>query len=143
MIGMSDRAVSETFLMDRLEEVFSICGEDILDRLGTGHISPAAYDTGFVARISDEEGDPEFPQTLDWLVANQRDDGSWGSDVHHTYDRFINTLSATIALKERDRSPAAVAMAVRGHRALKATPLSANSADMPSTQTLMAYLARV
>ncbi len=111
MIRMTDRAMSETFLMDRLDEVFSICGEDILDRLGTGHITPAAYDTGFVARISDEEGNPEFPQTLDWLVANQRDDGSWGSDIHHEYDRFINTLSASIALKEREHSPEAVAMA--------------------------------
>jgi hypothetical protein len=111
MISMNDRAVSETFLMDRLEEVLSICGEDILDRIGTGHVSPAAYDTGFVARISDEEGSPEFPQTLDWLVANQRDDGSWGANIHHEYDRFINTLSAGIALKERDRAPEAVAMA--------------------------------
>lgn len=111
MISMNDRAMSGTFLMDRLEEVLSICGEDILDRIGTGHISPAAYDTGFVARISDEEGNPEFPQTLDWLLATQRDDGSWGSDIHHEYDRFINTLSASIALKERDHSPEAVAMA--------------------------------
>jgi hypothetical protein len=103
--------MSETLLMDRLEEVFSICGEDILDRIGTGHISPAAYDTGLVSRISDVEGNPEFPQTLDWLEATQRDDGSWGSDVHHEYDRFINTLSASIALKERDRSPGSVAMA--------------------------------
>ncbi|MCK5253371.1 MAG: hypothetical protein KAQ96_10485, partial [Thermoplasmata archaeon] len=108
---MNDRAVSETFLMDRLEEVISICGEDILDRIGTGHVSPAAYDTGFVARISDDEGSPEFPQTLDWLIANQRDDGSWGSDAHNGYDKFLNTLSASIALKERDHSPESVAMA--------------------------------
>ncbi len=111
MISMNDRAVSETFLMDRLEEVISICGEDILDRIGTGHVSPAAYDTGFVARISDDEGSPEFPQTLDWLIANQRDDGSWGSDAHNGYDKFLNTLSASIALKERDHSPESVAMA--------------------------------
>ena len=111
MISMNDRTMSGTFLMDRLEQVFSICGEDILDRIGTGHISPSAYDTGFVARISDVEGIPEFPQTLDWLVATQRDDGSWGSDVHHEYDRFINTLSASIALKEREHSPESVAMA--------------------------------
>jgi hypothetical protein len=103
--------MSGTFLKDRLDEVFSICGEDILDQIGTGHISPSAYDTGFVARISDDEGSPEFPQTLDWLVATQRDDGSWGSDIHHEYDRFINTLSASVALKERDRSPGALAMA--------------------------------
>jgi hypothetical protein len=108
---MTDRAISGTFLMDRLDEVVSICGEDMLDRIGTGHISPTAYDTGFVSRISDVEGSPEFPQTLDWLVANQRDDGSWGSDIHHEYDRFINTLSASIALKDRDHSPESVDMA--------------------------------
>jgi hypothetical protein len=110
MISMGDRTVPETFLTERIEEVLALHGEDILDRVGTGHVSPAAYDTGFVARVSDMEGTPEFPQTLDWLVANQRDDGSWGSEAFHAYDRFINTLSG-IALKERDHSPESVAMA--------------------------------
>jgi len=111
MISLGDRQVPESFLTERIEEVLAIHGEDILDRIGTGHVSSVAYDTGFVARVSDMEGNPEFPQTLDWLIANQRDDGSWGSDQFHAYDRFINTLSAAVALKERDHSPDSVALA--------------------------------
>lgn len=111
MISMEECTMPEAFLMDRLNEVLAITGEDIMERIGTGHMSPTAYDTGFVARISDPEGKPEFPKTLDWLVANQRDDGSWGSDAFHEYDRFINTLSACIALKEREHAPGSVAMA--------------------------------
>jgi hypothetical protein len=38
---------------------------------------------------------------------------------------------------------AAVAIAVRGHSALTATPSSANSAAMPSTHMLMPYFAIV
>jgi hypothetical protein len=101
----------EAFTIDRLNEMLSISGGDILERIGSGDISAAAYDTGWVARIADPEGKPEFPETLDWLVANQRDDGSWGSAVFHEYDRFINTISASIALKQWGHRPEALAMA--------------------------------
>ncbi|NOQ53321.1 MAG: hypothetical protein GQ558_01810, partial [Thermoplasmata archaeon] len=53
MISMEECTMPEAFLMDRLNEVLAITGEDIMERIGTGHMSPAAYDTGFVARISD------------------------------------------------------------------------------------------
>ena len=54
MISMEECTMPEAFLMDRLNEVLSISGEDILERIGTGHISPSAYDTGFVARMMSE-----------------------------------------------------------------------------------------
>jgi hypothetical protein len=104
ILGEGGAAV-EASLMDRLDEVLSLAGPDLLSRVGEGHMSPAAYDTGWVARIADPSGSPEFPEALDWLVANQRDDGSWGSEVFHEYDRFINTLSAAIALRQWGHAP--------------------------------------
>ncbi len=58
MISMEECTMPEAFLMDRLNEVLAMTGEDIMDRIGTGHMSPTAYDTGFVARISDPEVKP-------------------------------------------------------------------------------------
>jgi len=104
-------AAVEASLADRLDEVLAMAGPDLLSRVGEGHMSPAAYDTGWVARIADPSGSPEFPEALDWLVANQREDGSWGSEVFHEYDRFINTLSAAIALRQWGHAPEAVAKA--------------------------------
>jgi halimadienyl-diphosphate synthase len=110
MILRTDTAMPDTLILDRLDDVLSITG-DIHDRLGGHGVMPAAYNTGWTARIKDAEGQPAFPKTLDWLVANQRDDGSWGSDVHQEYDRYLNTLSAAIALKEWDHHPTGVSMA--------------------------------
>jgi hypothetical protein len=107
ILGEGGAAV-EAALMDRLDEVLAMSGADLLSRVGEGHMSAAAYDTGWVARIADPSGAPEFPETLDWLVANQREDGSWGSEVFHEYDRFINTLSAAIALKQWGHAPEAL-----------------------------------
>ncbi len=84
---------------DRLDSVLSLTSEEVLDRMNLGHVNSVTYDTAWVARIPDPEDKPEFPETLEWLLANQWEDGSWGSEVFHHYDRFINTLAAAIALK--------------------------------------------
>ena len=102
MISMQDRTMPEALLIDRLNEILELTGEDFLERIGSGNEVTTGYDTGWVARIADSEGKPEFPKALDWLVANQRQDGSWGSEAPYEYDRFINTISSTIALKQWD-----------------------------------------
>ncbi len=108
MITGEETATTEAGLMDRLNDVLAMGAEGLLERIGSGHITPAAYDTGWVARIPDPEGYPEFPESLEWLQASQRDDGSWGAEVFHEYDRYINTLSAAIALKQWGRHTEAV-----------------------------------
>jgi hypothetical protein len=62
---------------------------------------------------------PNPPQALEWLIANQLPDGSWGDPVLITYhDRILSTLSALVALRTWGAAPAAVARGegfVRAH----------------------------
>jgi halimadienyl-diphosphate synthase len=67
-----------------------------------GKTKGAAYDTAWVARLTDERGKPLFPECVQWLLENQKSDGSWGSQITNYHDRLISTLSGTLALKEID-----------------------------------------
>ncbi|GLJ33854.1 hypothetical protein SUGI_0680450 [Cryptomeria japonica] len=67
-----------------------------------GKISPSAYDTAWIARIPsiDNPYQPQFPQTLKWIVCNQLTDGSWGGEsCYLSHDRLLITLSCVIALR--------------------------------------------
>jgi halimadienyl-diphosphate synthase len=65
-----------------------------------GKMSGVAYDTAWVARITDQRGKPLFPRCSQWLLENQYPDGSWGSHVVNFHDRILSTLSAITALRE-------------------------------------------
>ena len=78
----------------------------LLSVVGSGCIEPTAYDTAWVARVPHREfpDRPAFPQALEWLVAHQHADGSWGTRLNYYHDRVISTLSAALTLarwKER------------------------------------------
>ena len=66
-------------------------------------ISSAAYDTAWVARVTDQGGKSLFPECIQWLLENQKPDGSWGGQILSYHDRIISTLSALVALKEIGR----------------------------------------
>jgi len=68
-----------------------------------GKMNGVAYDTAWVARVKDQQGDPLFPECIKWLVENQYPDGSWGSSVRHVQDHILSTLVAIIALSEMDK----------------------------------------
>ena len=79
--------------------------DSIIDQIGIGKpglMSPAAYDTAWLARVPEEcdSSVPAYPEALTWLRENQRLDGSWGSDIEYVHDRVISTLSAAIALAQ-------------------------------------------
>lgn len=70
-----------------------------LRRLGTSRMGSAAYDSGFVARLTPIAPDEAVVRrALDFLTRSQHADGSWGSPVYHVHDRALNTLSALAGL---------------------------------------------
>ncbi|EFJ33585.1 hypothetical protein SELMODRAFT_406216 [Selaginella moellendorffii] len=65
----------------------------------------SAYDMGWIARIPhahNPELGPQFPQSLEWIVHNQCDDGSWDQGEEDA-QRVCSTLSCVIALKTWNR----------------------------------------
>lgn len=42
-----------------------------------------------------------FPQSLQWLLSHQREDGSWGSEMEHYHERVISTLASIMAIFEQ------------------------------------------
>ncbi|MGC1121627.1 MAG: hypothetical protein WBA22_11095 [Candidatus Methanofastidiosia archaeon] len=67
-----------------------------------GKMTGVAYDTAWVARITDNFGKLLFPECVCWLLENQKSDGSWGCQIMHYHDRVLSTLSAVMALREID-----------------------------------------
>jgi halimadienyl-diphosphate synthase len=75
----------------------------LLRIVGTSRLSHTAYDTAWVARLSDIDRDISN-QALDWISNNQLPDGSWGVEQPMYYhDRVVCTLSAMVALTYRGR----------------------------------------
>lgn len=68
-------------------------------------VSPSAYDTAWLAMIPDSGqplSRPMFENCLNWVLNNQRDDGSWGEfDGHgnHTIESLPATLACIIVLR--------------------------------------------
>nr|B8PQ84.1 RecName: Full=Copalyl diphosphate synthase CPS1, chloroplastic; Short=Copalyl diphosphate synthase 1; Short=SmCPS; Short=SmCPS1; Flags: Precursor [Salvia miltiorrhiza]ABV57835.1 copalyl diphosphate synthase [Salvia miltiorrhiza] len=74
----------------------------LLRTTGDGRISVSPYDTAWVAMIKDVEGrdGPQFPSSLEWIVQNQLEDGSWGDQkLFCVYDRLVNTIACVVALR--------------------------------------------
>ncbi|KAE7995617.1 hypothetical protein FH972_000393 [Carpinus fangiana] len=68
-------------------------------------ISPSAYDTAWLAMIPDphQPSQPMFKNCLDWVLHNQKDEGSWGDcDAHGmpTIECLPATLACIVALKK-------------------------------------------
>jgi halimadienyl-diphosphate synthase len=70
----------------------------LLQKVGTGRMMSTAYDTAWIARLS-ELGEPMGEQAMTWLRSHQLANGSWGANEPQYYhDRLICTLAAMVAL---------------------------------------------
>lgn len=85
--------------MDYIQEAKNLV-KNLDQRMG-----PSAYDTAWMARVKAPDSGPQWPELIEWLLENQRVDGSWGGEIEYYHDRIICTLSAIITLNEyRDRT---------------------------------------
>ncbi|KAL2517490.1 Ent-kaur-16-ene synthase [Abeliophyllum distichum] len=87
-----------------VEVPFQNVEESILERIrekfGKVEVSPSSYDTAWVAMVPSRESPnkPCFPQCLNWIVENQKKDGSWGLDSVHVHPSLVkDSLSCTLA----------------------------------------------
>jgi len=77
--------------------------QKLLKGIGPGKMSNTAYDTAWIARLSEIDWDLSN-KGLNWLCKNQLPDGSWGTKkIFYYHDRVISTLAAMIALTYRGR----------------------------------------
>lgn len=63
-------------------------------------MGPSPYDIAWMARVKGHDDGPHWPDLIEWLLENQRPDGSWGGEIEYYHDRVICTLIAAIALHE-------------------------------------------
>ncbi|ONI11838.1 hypothetical protein PRUPE_4G128600, partial [Prunus persica] len=66
-------------------------------------LSVSSYDTAWVAMVPSPNSskEPFFPECVNWLLANQLHDGSWGPKFHPLLikDALLSTLACILALK--------------------------------------------
>ncbi|XP_070021659.1 cis-abienol synthase, chloroplastic-like isoform X4 [Nicotiana sylvestris] len=84
---------------------FNDAKERIRETFGKNELSPSFYDTAWVAMVPSRVSlnKPCFPQCLDWIVENQREDGSWGLNPSHPLlvkDSLSSTLACLLALSK-------------------------------------------
>ena len=67
---------------------------------GTPLVAATVYDRALSAWLErpEEPTEQAFPGALDWLLHNQRGDGTWGAGIDHHHDRVVSTLAAMVAL---------------------------------------------
>ncbi|KAG6488057.1 bifunctional isopimaradiene synthase, chloroplastic-like [Zingiber officinale] len=91
-----DEAKNERWetLVKEIKQIFRLMDD--------GETNASAYDTAWVARIpsTEDSSKPHFPQTIDWILKNQLEDGSWGEPTYYlVFDRLVCTLACVLALK--------------------------------------------
>ncbi len=97
--------------MDYIEEAKALV-RNLDQRMG-----PSPYDIAWLARLP-SNGGAHWPDLLDWLLENQHQDGSWGSEILYYHDRIICTLAAILALHANGHTPQARQAIKRAERYL-------------------------
>ena len=92
----------DSYVADKLEQILVLLHDT---RYHEG-ISSTAYDTAWIASIPSATNNrlPEYPQSFQWLLDNQHEDGSWGGAVEYFHDRILCTLTALAALGSMEQN---------------------------------------
>lgn len=90
----------------------STCGRELEDRIreqlmNGAELSPSSYDTAWAAMVPapGSRSASRFPQCVDWILQNQRSDGSWGlgrpdgGDPSLGKDALSCTMACVLALR--------------------------------------------
>ena len=87
-------------ILTLLEEVVV----DLDENWGGGAMSPAAYDTAWVAMIRSPDNHHElaFKKSFEWLLKNQSDDGSWGFPPQQILPTFAGLLALLKAPQQNE-----------------------------------------
>jgi halimadienyl-diphosphate synthase len=82
-----------------------------------GRMAPSPYDIAWMARVTDSTGNGmRWPYLIDWLIAHQWSDGSWGGAIRYYHDRILCTLTVIIALRDNGEAPAVKEAIARGEK---------------------------
>ncbi|KAF2945426.1 ent-isokaur-15-ene synthase isoform X2 [Oryza sativa Japonica Group] len=78
--------------------------DKIRKQLRDVQLQPSSYDTAWVAMVpvQGSHQTPRFPQSIEWILQNQYDDGSWGTNLPGLVvnkDILLCTLACVVALK--------------------------------------------
>ena len=76
----------------------------LVQNLNGGDLAGCAYDTAWVASLVNQNGEPHFPRAKEWILKNQKEDGSWGSQIEYLHDRVISTAAAIMCLDGKDEN---------------------------------------
>ncbi|XP_068499357.1 ent-kaurene synthase TSP4, chloroplastic isoform X2 [Phaseolus vulgaris] len=104
----SDSLVAASYVKEKMEST-SWCLADSKEKIrkmfNKVELSISSYDTAWVAMITSPASphNPLFPQCVNWLLANQLLDGSWGLPDRHPLlmnDALLSTLACILALKQ-------------------------------------------
>lgn len=73
----------------------------IREQLLNAELSPSSYDTAWAAMVPapGSLAASRYPQCVDWILRNQRSDGSWGLDPSLRKDALSSTLACVLALR--------------------------------------------
>ncbi len=71
---------------------------ELLRLEGPQPVQPTDYDSCWAARLTHENGTLAYPHVLEHLIARQRPDGSWGSQIPYIHDRLLTTLAIVLVL---------------------------------------------
>lgn len=86
----------------RLSSYIHFAVDQLLQADSPRLMEPVPYDTVWAARLTNADGSVAYPATLDWLVAQQQADGSWGSQIPYVHDRLLTTLAVVVLLARAD-----------------------------------------